>query len=47
MYEETPKGQLLCKIVPIMEIKQIEGPRYLGELANSLVLLDHPKIIRQ
>ena len=26
-----------------MEIKQIEEPKYLGELINSLVLLDHPK----
>ena len=32
---------------PKMEIKQIEESTYLGELLNSLVLLDHPKIINQ
>ena len=32
-------------MAPEMEIKPIEEPKYLGELINSLVLLDHLKII--
>ena len=32
---------------PKMKIKQTEEPKYLGEIINSLVLPDHPKIINQ
>ena len=43
MCGEIPKGPP-NRIAPKMEIKQVE-PRYLGELINSLVLPDNPKII--
>ena len=44
MYDRMPKGPPI-RIAPKMEIKQVEEPRYLGELINSLVMPDHPKII--
>ena len=34
-------------MAPKMEIKQTEEPKYLGDLINSLVLPDNPKIINQ
>ena len=37
------KGQLLKRIAPIIEIKQIKDLSYLGVLVNKLVLLDNPK----
>ena len=46
MYEGIPKGPP-NRMAPKMEIKQTEELRYLGELINSLLLLDHPKIINQ
>ena len=46
MHEGIPKGPL-NRMAPEMEIKQIEEPKYLGDLMNSLVLLDHLKIINQ
>ena len=46
MYEGIPKG-LPNRMAPKMEIKQIEEPKYLGELINSIVLPDHPEVIKQ
>ena len=46
MYEEFLKGPP-NRIAPIMETKQVKKPRYLGEIINSLVLPDHPKITKQ
>ena len=43
MYEGIPKGPLK-RMIPKMEIKE---PKNLGELINSLVLPDHPKLINQ